>query len=183
MFAAMAFALNIAPNPEFHCSDVEGIGIVMMLLGYDPDAGLVYFAAVELSPYDEGCPEFSFEIIERHVAEDRERYLRGGVAVAHIFSREEKFLISAVFQMLTAVLIQRFRPQKVYRCTEDTSPPEKALEKHYAISHVFLAYGYAITKTDLWHGKRMWWMERSREGDCLDGETGDKMTPEDGEPR
>lgn len=155
----MAFSLDIADGQIIHGFVDEEDDVLLAYIGADEAAGKTYFAVASLSPYEDGCPEYSFFIIERDVETEAERTFWSGIDCKGIFSPEDKAAIRQLICFMTDDLLRSVRPMRVYRCTYDVRPPERAMEKHHIISHVFLQCGYTVTKSDSWHGKRVWWAE------------------------
>ena len=139
---------------------VDGQISATILIGSDEDRGINYFSEAVLSPYDEDCPEYSFAIIAHDVVENTYTTFMSGLKTAELFSRDDRETILSAICWATQELLNFAQPQKVYRCTHDVRPPDKAVEKHHMISVVFAACGYKVARCNDWHGQRVWIAER-----------------------
>jgi hypothetical protein len=154
----MAFVNQICSPPyNFDLlEDEEGGHSAWFLIGHDDARPVTYFAVATLSPYDEGCPEFSFSVAENDVETGTQRHYHSGRGTAGMFSSLERHLVLDVVLQATFALLRWRRPVKVHRCTRDPFPPERALRKHELVSWVFQQAGYTILRYDQWHGQMMW---------------------------
>jgi hypothetical protein len=130
-------------------------------IGYDDATEIGYSLAVGLEPLaGGGGDEYYFHLIEVDGRTGAEHIYWSGRDVRFIPKPDREHILRAVLA-LTGHILDRFRPERVFCCTFDENPPEDALLKHFLIAHVFEECGYKVRTADSYHGKRIWWMERS----------------------
>jgi len=157
----MSFKCSIRDEAwEFdHIPIAENEHIVSMLVGYNTDSGANVFVQAALTPYLDGEPEYSFWILQRDPYTGHEQHFLSGIDVSRFIDKSDRERILTVVLAATKELLETKRPKRVYRCNNDVAPPERALEKHYAVSRVFRDAGYEVTQSDDWYGKRVWLAE------------------------
>jgi len=146
---------------------IESDGEIALLVpvAVDHDEGYIYFVWVAFSPYEEGVLEYSFCIIRRNPTRDEEIPYWSGLETKDVFTCPKgREFIRMVIHALTNSLIEAVAPDRVYRCTFDIHPPDKALDKHHMISWLFRSKGYSVMTTDPWQGHRTWIMEKIDSG-------------------
>lgn len=130
-------------------------------VGRDPYRSSNYFIHVGLEPpAGMGGMEYYFALVEVDAFSGNETYYWSGTDVAPLIGADQRTAILAVVARATAALLDFVKPNQVHRCTRDAHLPEAALEKHAFISVVFERCGYVVGKTDVYHGKHFWIMER-----------------------
>jgi hypothetical protein len=129
-------------------------------VGRDLDRGSNYFVHIGLDPTPGMGLEYYFALVEVESATGHEHWYWSGKDVAQLIGQNDRNAILAVVLRGTAALLDFVKPNQVHRCTRDHDLPAPALEKHTLISVVFARCGYEVGRTDLYHGKRFWTMER-----------------------
>jgi len=165
----MSFVCQICDPPyEFDRIDEDdGTCHAIFFIGHDEVASSIYFVRATLSPYEEGVPEFSFCVMGVNTETGEPIFFTNGRDTKPIFSGVERHLVMEVVMRATAAVLAWQSPRKIYRCTADKHPPERALVKHDLISWVFNRAGYKLTRCDQWHGQRIWFAER-QDHDCAE---------------
>ena len=84
----MAFVNQICPPPyKFDLvEDEEGGHSAVFLIGHDDERPVTYFVVATFSPYDEGCPEFSFEVVENDIETGGQKHHLSGKDTSGLFS-------------------------------------------------------------------------------------------------
>jgi hypothetical protein len=130
-------------------------------VGRDEYRSSNYFVHVGLEPTaGMGGLEYYFALVEVDALSGQEIYYWSGIDVAPLIGATDRTAILAVVARATAALLDFVKPNQVHRCTRDAHMPDAALEKHNLISVVFDRCGYVVMKTDVYHGKHFWIMER-----------------------
>lgn len=137
--------------------------IVLVPIGYDDTENVNYFVVVGLEPTNVGALEYFFHIVRVDGETGEETPYWSGAQTASTITGDDRTEVLNAVLNATAALISQVKPELVFRCTRDEYPPEEALEKHFAISQVFINLGYTVTKADPYLGKHCWWMERDPE--------------------
>ena len=162
----MAFVCTVA-GAECH-ADVFRSGdsyAVMVPVGFDDVRDLNYFVMVGLDSIPPGDLEYYFCIVEVDGETKDERRIWSGLDLPGYISPDDRDKIRNTILIITEGLLNTVRPERVFRCTRDADMPDQALEKHYAVSHIFKSCGYRVATADIYHGKRVWWMEREVDED------------------
>lgn len=136
--------------------EIEGGGALAVPFAINHEIPCVYSLVVMLSPYDEGMHEFSFSIVQQVEGNDKEIEYQSGKKTKNLLNDEARSLCLALLLLLTQKLLSVYKPRKVFRCTFDVNPPQKAIEKHHIVNQAFHVSGYTITRTDPWYGRRTW---------------------------
>lgn len=145
---------------------------IVVDIGYDDEKDCDYKVVVGLEPQAGGGAEFYFHIIEIDGETGRDYPYWSGRDVARFIGPADRHEIMCVILTLVQVLLQTARPERVECVTHDANPPDAALLKHRAILEVFSECGYNVITADPYHGKRVWWMERTENCDVALQETG-----------
>lgn len=158
----MAFVLTIDPD-QWHADLFldGGACAVLVHVGHCDAESLNYFVHVSLEtrPGGNGM-EFVFFLIEVDGETSTEHAYWSGRDVSRFIGREDRSAILRVVCSATERLLDHVKPDIVYRYTHDADLPDKALEKHLAISKVFTNCGYRVERGDEYHGQRTWRAER-----------------------
>jgi hypothetical protein len=133
---------------------------VIIDIGYDDVEPLTYSLVVGLEPMGGGAIEYYFQVVEANLQTEHERTYWVGKDTAFIESDDRAIILRALLAA-TRALLDNARPERVEVVTYESNPPEKALVKHLLIGRVFEDCGYAVHTADPYHGKRVWWMERT----------------------
>lgn len=155
----MTFICTIADG-QFHAdffSKGESRSVICPV-GHDPAKEANYFVNVGLDKTGGGITEYYFHVVEVFADKDEVTYW-SGIDLPDEIDRDCRKLILAAVLQSTEALLNQAKPKSVFRCTRDTNPPEKSLEKHYLISDVFVKCGYKVEVADEYQGKRSWWAE------------------------
>ena len=140
--------------------------LTIVNVGYDDESSKSYSAALGLSPQAGGDLEFFFHLVEADGETESEHAYWCGKDVARFIMRPDRQVILDIIIRETDTLLRRAKPEKVHCVTVDEYPPDRALVKHFLIADVFSSCGYLVHTADVWHGKRVWWMELLTEGGC-----------------
>ncbi len=132
---------------------------VLVHVGHDLAEGWNWFVSVGLDTMAGGDLEYYFVLLRVDAETGEVTPYRSGREVRAAIPPGERKAIRATILQATQFLLGHARPPRVYRVTYDVDPPDRALEKHHAISQVFEECGYAVATADAVYGQRFWWME------------------------
>ncbi|MDP3553264.1 hypothetical protein [Methylocystis sp.] len=134
---------------------------IIVNIGYDDITDARYSLVVGLSPMGGGPIEFYFQVVEADAETEQEHVYWCGKEVASFISKDDRLVILAALLTATHVLLENARPTRVEMVSYEANPPDKALVKFSLVGKVFEDSGYAVHVADPYHGKRVWWMERT----------------------
>lgn len=160
----------------FHCALTEfdtleisvttnGSSFVAQLpIGYDDETEFRYSALVAMESligYGGDTKELVFCLVEYDPETDALFEIWDGRETRFKIRDEQhrNAVMSAILQM-TQALIDDVKPRVVSMVTHSANLPEKALTKYNRIAAIFHDAGYKAGKTDVWHGRHTWMMER-----------------------
>lgn len=133
---------------------------VLCPVGYLDDQDVNFFVQVGLAPMASGECEYFFFVIMVNGATKQETPIYSGINLPDVVDAQSRRHILSIVLSATEVLLTIAKPKKIFRCTHDANPPEKALEKHYLVTKVFEHLGYEVCTSDQWYGKRCWWAHK-----------------------
>jgi len=134
---------------------------IIVNVGYDDGTDAKYSLVVGLSPMIGGPNEFFFHIVEVDGQNGEEYLYWSAKDVASFIPSEDRVVILGALLKATRVLLENAQPSRVEMVSYDPNPPEKALVKYFMVGKMFESCGYTVNVADAYHGKRVWWMERS----------------------
>ena len=129
--------------------------------GYDSETEETISVFVAVAPQPQGDHEHVFCIVRADQYSDEEQQVWSGLSTKELFpSPDDRAMVLGLICAVTAAVLQEANVRKVFHCTHDDNPPEKALNKHIAIMKVFRDLGYTGGRADSYHGHHIWIMER-----------------------
>jgi len=134
--------------------------VLIFRIGYDESAGRTYSVVMGLDPTPRGRWEFYFYIMEYRDGTNEQRILWSGRDTKGLIESEERQLVLDAVCKAIPTLLDEYKPDWVYRCTNDAGLSEDGLKKHTAIAEVFKSCGYEQYEVDGPIGHKAWWMER-----------------------
>jgi hypothetical protein len=133
--------------------------IAVVALGYDDDRDLDYSTMVGFREVP-GEIEYFFCLIAANNEDGHKEYYYQGLRTKAFIRDEDRNNVLSAILTATDVLLDHTQPERFFRITFEDNLPDKALEKHHALTRLFESRGYRVTTYDPYHGKRTWVMER-----------------------
>jgi hypothetical protein len=137
-----------------------GCYLVVINFGYDPETKSTFSVMIGLDPLPGGDMEHFFCIIE-NTADNEKKCYYSGANTGKLFPKETRKLVLSMVLSATHSLINAAQCSSIKHSTHDANLPQKALVKHILIAEVFESCGYVINRPDPYHGRYIWWAERS----------------------
>ncbi|MEZ0249525.1 MAG: hypothetical protein ACAH20_01045 [Methylobacteriaceae bacterium] len=136
---------------------------VLIAIGYDddPDIDKSYNLLIAFDPMPTGGHDFTFTIVEHDGETDTEYAYWSARDVGLFVGRDDRALIGGTLLGALRHMLDSYKPSFVHMCTHDADAPEKADEKFFHIADLFESCGYVVRVADPYHGRRIWWMERT----------------------
>jgi hypothetical protein len=156
----MAFVLDVDTDPRAIVRHGETV-YIQVTVGHDDIELKAYSVVVLLGPLAGGDSELVFYLVEADGETDTEHEFWSGKDVARFIPREDRKVIVTAFRSAAAHLLQKCQPRRVFCCTFDEKPPEKALVKYTSIFSAFEECGYSVVRNPPSQGKVSWWLERT----------------------
>ena len=133
---------------------------IVVPIGYDNTEPKSYSLLIAFDTMAGGADEFFFCVIAANTADNTETRYWSGLETANFMTGSDRALVHRALIVGTDALLSHNSPKRVFCCTHDANLPERALNKHLSICHVFAARGYQVKQEPLVLGKHSWWMER-----------------------
>ena len=136
---------------------------VLIPIGYDDDFDVdkSYNLLLAFDPMPTGELDFTFIIVEHDGETDTEYPYWSARDVSHFIGRDDRALVMSTLLGALRHMLDSHKPSFVHMCTPEADAPEKADEKFIRIADLFERCGYVVRVADPYHGRRIWWMERS----------------------
>lgn len=138
--------------------------IARVPIGYDDVERTVYSVMVTLSPMvgyaDVPGYELAFCIVAANETDEIAAYWDGLETCQLLSEPHLRHQVRALVLMLVSLLIDEAKPPLVSMTTYRAGLPDKALTKYREICAIFSANGYTAGKSDVWHGRHIWMMQR-----------------------
>jgi len=162
----MAFECSIsdwgAESAECLRSDDGRSHFVIVPVGHDPDISHSYFLFVNLAPCVTGDGDELAFCINEYDADGNQYEIWSSEAVAKKIGSADRAKILAVLVAAIAALIEIREPAKITMCMFEPATSQAPLRKYVAILRKVESMGYRISAPDVYHGQRLWWMERQK---------------------
>ncbi|KQT88228.1 hypothetical protein [Aurantimonas sp. Leaf443] len=140
--------------------------IAQLPIGFDVETGARFSAMVAMEAVPAHGPEtreLIFCLLEYDHESDTFDQIWDGLATRRkIPDIAHRGAIFAAVQQMTRALIDDVEPLVVTMSTHTAYLPDKALAKYTRIAASLWDAGYRAGKTDIWHGRHFWIMERVR---------------------
>jgi hypothetical protein len=156
----MAFICTLDDDTDYQFFPNGRASAVTVRVGYDPDEKANWFVVVGLDVTAGGDLEYYFRLLRVDAPTREETSYNSGRDTAFIIIGEDRKKVLCAAMHATVMLLSRAKPERVFRVTYDSDPPDAALEKHHMISTFFIRCGYRVSRYNEFRGQRMWWMER-----------------------
>lgn len=167
----LMFVCTVAPGNPLPLNILRGNEefIVRIPVGFDDDTGAVYSAFVAFSPLaghaDIPGYECVFSVIEASHDQEHVRNCWDGLETQPLIPKpEDRTMVLNAICMAISVLIDEANAGIVSMTTHSPDLPKKALRKFNRICTVFSDKGYEAGKSDSYHGRHIWMMQRSVRG-------------------
>jgi hypothetical protein len=154
----MAFILSLL-NLDLKIADES----VTVPIGYDDARPLSYSLLIGLTPTGGGEPEYFFCVVEANTETETETQFWSGLDTKDIITGRNREMVVVALRIGTMELLGAVNYPRIFCCTRDSHPPEKALKKFSVIERTFRMCGYTAIEQPVILGKHSWWMEREAE--------------------
>lgn len=128
-------------------------------VGYDLEGDKNFWIACGLSPSPLG-PEFFFNLVVT-TGDGDEAVIWESDVVAGMLTREHRESIRGALFHTVIQLFRHADPPAFFMTTYQAYLPDCAVEKYRHLCHLFGRFGYRVGRSDAYHGRVMWGMERS----------------------